>query len=402
MNILKSYNDIQNIQVKKVSIKDFLTIWKSTKQNFYTDKVFLDVRSEREFLSKRLPLFISAPLLKNKEHQLIGAVYKQKGPSAAMKEGLKLSKLYLEERLSLWRSLVESKEVFITCLRGGLRSRIAAHYIQSFTKNCYQIEGGYKALRFALMEQLENLEKYSFYILTGKTGSGKTQLLNTFSDEICSVIDLEKLANHKGSAFGYSIDQDQPAQSSFENTLFFELLRHRSRSILLEDESHLIGQNLIPSQIKVKMRKSSVIYLDVDIDTRSKNIFKEYVYDPLSQGIFRDVLFQHALKGLERIAKRLGGSVFQSLKKSMYQAFMEGQGISEEAHIKYIRVLLEVYYDKRYDYAFNKNRRNILFQGDFKECQQWITTHLKPSDSRRQLRREDAQQNCLLESSSLF
>ena len=136
MNILKGYNDVKNIQVKKISIKDFLSIWKSIKQEPCTDRIFLDVRSEREFLSKKLPLFVSAPLLKDQEHQLIGTVYKQKGPSAAMKEGMKLSKLYLEERLSMWKSLVGSKEVFITCLKGGLRSK---NCNTLYTVFCYKL-----------------------------------------------------------------------------------------------------------------------------------------------------------------------------------------------------------------------------------------------------------------------
>ena len=402
MKRLTNYNDIKNIKVKNISAEKFISIWKSIGQNFYTDKVFLDVRSEKEFLSKKLPLFTSAPLLKNKEHELIGTLYKQKGPSAAMKEGLNLSKLYLKERLSIWKNLTNSKDTFITCLRGGMRSKIAAYYVQSFANNCYQIEGGYKALRSVLLAQLKHLEKYSFYILTGKTGSGKTQLLKSLSNNIEGVIDLEKLANHKGSVFGYPICQKQPTQSSFENALLFELLKQQSHSILLEDESRLIGQNLIPLQIKEKMNHSPVVYLDVDIDTRAKHIFKEYVFDPLEQGISKDTLFQHALQGLERISKRLGGTLFLSLKQSMSQAFLQDQGINEKAHLEYIHKLLEVYYDKRYDHAFNKNKRKVLFQGNFKECKKWLMTNLSPSSSHTQLKREDVLQSSLQNSSNLF
>ena len=123
MKILNDYNDIKNIKVKKISVERFISTWRSIKKESCTNKVLLDVRSEREFLSKRLPLFTSAPLLKNKEHESIGTLYKQKGPSAAMKEGLRLSKLYLQERLSGWEDLTDSKDVFITCLRGGMRSK---------------------------------------------------------------------------------------------------------------------------------------------------------------------------------------------------------------------------------------------------------------------------------------
>ena len=402
MNILSNYNDIKNIKVKNISAKQFISHWMSIEQGSHTDKILLDVRSEREFLSKTLPLFTSAPLLKNKEHESIGTLYKQKGPSIAMKEGLRLSKLYLDERLSTWKNVTDSKEVFITCLRGGLRSRIVAHYTQSFAKDCYQIEGGYKALRLILLEQLKQLEKYNFYILTGKTGSGKTQLLNELSEDIDGIIDLEKLANHKGSAFGYPIYQNQPTQSSFENALLFELLQKQSNCILLEDESRLIGQSLIPPQIKEKMNSSPVVYLDVDIDTRAKHIFREYIFNPLQKGICKDTLFQHAIKGLERIAKRLGGDMFQSLKESMNHAFSQDQGMNEKAHLEYIRRLLETYYDKRYDHAFNKNKRKILFKGNFKECKKWLTINLNPSNSHKQLKKEDVPQNSLQKNSNLF
>ncbi len=402
MKILNDYNDIKNIKVKKISAKQFISTWISIKQGYCNDKVLLDVRSEKEFLSKNLPSFISAPLLKDEEHSLIGTLYKQKGPSIAMKEGLKLSELYLKERLSTWKNITDSKEVFITCLRGGLRSRIVAHYVQFFTKSCYQIEGGYKALRSILLEQLKYLEKYNFYILTGKTGSGKTQLLNKLSIDIDGIIDLEKLANHKGSAFGYPIYQNQPTQSSFENALLFELLQKKSHCILLEDESRLIGQNLIPPQIKEKMNNSPVVYLDVDIDTRAKHIFKEYIIDLMQQDISKDTLFQHALEGLKRISKRLGGNMFQSLKKSMNHAFSQDQGMNEKAHLEYIRTLLETYYDKRYDHAFNKNKRKVLFQGNFKECRKWLTVSLKLSSSHKQLRKEDVPQNSLQKNSNLF
>lgn len=378
MKTISCYRDIQNIRVKRVPISQFILIWRSSQQSLYRDQIFLDVRSEKEFLSQRLPMFTSSPLLDNRQRNLIGTTYKQKGPLAAIQEGFKLSDLYLNQRLAAWKSLTNSKQVFIACWRGGLRSQVAAHYIQGFAKDCYQIEGGYKALRSLLLKQLEHLEKYQFYILAGRTGSQKTQLLNTISDVVDGVIDLEKLANHRGSAFGHHINQAQPSQSSFENALLFELLQNKSSCILLEDESHLIGHNLIPSLVKEKMKISPVIYLDADIETRSEYIFKEYVLTPLKQGISRQSLLEHALMGLKGIAKRLGGACFQSLEKWITQAFL--QGIDQETHTKYIRKLLEIYYDKRYDYAFGKNKRNVLFRGDFKECKQWLITHLKPSN----------------------
>ncbi len=379
MKILNSKNDIQNINIQKISILNFVSLW--TQQNASQNNVFLDVRSEREFSNQKLPLFTSASLLNNQQHALIGTIYKQQGADQALKEGFRLSQLHLEERLKLWKTLTQSKNVFIICLRGGLRSRIVAHYVQHLAHKCYQVEGGYKALRSFLLDQLKYLNKYTFYILTGKTGSGKTKLLNELKME--GVIDLEKLADHKGSSFGYYIDRKQPTQSSFENALLFELLKGRFSQdhpfYLLEDESHLIGHNFIPNPIKEKMRLSPVIYLDADIEVRSQRIFEEYILMPLKQGISKQALLEHGLMGLQKIAKRLGHKQFDLLKKSMVEAFYQSF-IDKESHLKYIRKLLEVYYDKRYDFAFNKSKssREVLFKGSFKDCKLWLNNNLTP------------------------
>lgn len=370
IEILKNQTDIQQTKVQSLSVGDFLPIWQaSIPQNM----IFLDVRSPQEFQSKTLPLFISAPLLDDKQHALIGTVYKQQGPSRAMQEGFALSQKHLTERLALWKGLAKEKEAFVLCLRGGLRSRIVTHYLKFFTSHCYQIEGGYKAIRAELLKILENLNIYTFYIFTGRTGAGKTQLLNTL--HLPGFIDLEKLAHHRGSAFGSQLQQEQPSQSSFENALLFEILQKKMHPIILEDESRLIGHNLIPTQLKEKMMRSPVIYLDVDRDTRTHHIFQEYVLTPLKLGISKHVLLEHTLISLQKLAKRLGGKQIQVLEKTIRQAFSSAT-IDKTLHLKYIRKLLEDYYDKRYDYAFNKNKRYILFKGDLEGCKQWLTTHL--------------------------
>ena len=339
------------------------------------NQVFLDVRSHKEFLAKNLPLFVSAPLLDDQQHALIGTVYQQQGASVAMTEGFKLSQEYLTERLSVWEELTKAKQTFVTCFRGGLRSKIAYHYMQFFAKDCYQIEGGYKALRHQLLSILEDLDACKLFVLTGQTGSGKTRLLRIL--KLPGVIDLEHLAHHRGSAFGSYLQQNQPSQSCFENALLFELFCKKGYPLLVEDESRLIGHNLIPLVLKEKMKKASVIYLDVDLETRADHIFKEYVLLPLNLGFSRQTLLQYALTRLKTLEKRLGGQQFQVLQKDMIQAFSQSESdMDRELHLKYIRMLLETYYDKRYDHAFQRHKRQILFKGDFQECEQWLTTNL--------------------------
>lgn len=382
MELLERPKDLLQINVQSISPLDFMPLWKKQALQNTANQVFLDVRSQREFASKKLPLAVSAPLLNDQQHALIGTTYQKQGAEAAMQEGLRLSKMYLQERLALWKKLTQDKETFVTCLRGGLRSQIASHYIQYFAKHCLQIEGGYKALRQELLKELECLDSHRFYVLTGRTGSGKTKLLEQL--KLPGVINLEHLACHRGSAFGshlhLHLQAEQPSQSSFENALLFDLFCKKTHPIIVEDESRLIGHNLLPLPIKEKMKTSSVIYLEADLEVRMEHIFQEYVLCPLQEGISSHILLQNALARLKTLAKRLGLQQFQALTKLMTQAFSQvkkGQEtIDKELHFKYIRILLEKYYDKRYDYAFKSHKRSVVFKGNFQECLQWLTTSL--------------------------
>ena len=174
-------------------------------------------------------------------------------------------------------------------------------------------------------------------------------------------IDLEGLANHRGSSFG-RLKTPQPTPINFENALAAELLRMPTDShVLLEDESRTIGRLAIPGPVFDTMRQAPVVVLKEPLTKRALFTYNSYVVD-------QD---QEALElALERIQKRLGGDRFKAIQRLMATAFDSGK---REDHIAWIGDLLEQYYDPMYDYQLDKKSKRVVFEGDSKE----VAEHLR-------------------------
>jgi tRNA 2-selenouridine synthase SelU len=200
----------------------------------------IDVRSEGEYQHAHIPSAYSLPLFNNEERKVVGTAYKQQSREAAIKIGLdffgKKMRAMVEEveRLTDERSKkiykkssidppenYPSKTVLIHCWRGGMRSGAVAWLLDLYGFKVYSLSGGYKAFRNWVLQQFE--KEYNFRILGGYTGSGKTYVLHELKNKGEKIIDLEKLANHKGSAFGNIGFKPQPSQEMFENMLAVEL-----------------------------------------------------------------------------------------------------------------------------------------------------------------------------------
>ncbi|MEQ1877175.1 MAG: tRNA 2-selenouridine(34) synthase MnmH [Bdellovibrionia bacterium] len=331
----------------------------------------LDVRSEGEFAHGHIPGFQNAPILNNEERHIVGLTYKQEGQTAAIEAGEKLVAHHRDARIYEWKRAANtspSKRALITCWRGGLRSKIAVEWLRQAGCDAERVQGGYKALRRELLKSLS--ETPSFVVLTGLTGTGKTKLLTELP---VAKLDLEGAAHHRGSSFGQDLFSAQPAQATFENAIALEF-RRRNR-FLIEDESRRIGKVSLPAGIKEKMSVSPIVVLEAPIHQRTELIFDGYIREPMLRGMTKEAVRDHMLKQLDLISRQLGGLLHAEIRALLEHAF--SQETRFENHEEWIRVLLLRHYDPRYRYAFERQTRKILFQGEYFACHQFLIQNIE-------------------------
>jgi tRNA 2-selenouridine synthase len=175
------------------------------------------VRSNKNYLDGHIPGAISFPLLKNEERAQVGTCYKNKGNFEAVILGYELVGPRFPEIIRAAKSKFEEKPLFVHCWRGGLRSRIMTNLLASAGFQVYLLKSGYKNYRNFVLNTFS--KPYNFQVLSGYTGSGKTEILEFLKQNGKNVVDLEALANHRGSAFGGLGFSAQPTQEQFENNL---------------------------------------------------------------------------------------------------------------------------------------------------------------------------------------
>ncbi len=347
--------------IQKITIEDFLSL---TKQY-----PVLDVRSPGEYAHAHIPAAHSLPLFTDEERKQVGTAYKQQSREAAIKIGLDYFGVKMKAMVEEVEVLIvdrgslaveqgqtnneqqSTNNVLVHCWRGGMRSAAVSWLLDMYGFKVYQLVGGYKAYRKWILSQFE--KEYNFNIIGGYTGSGKTLVLHELKKQQKTIIDLEGLANHKGSAFGAIENIPQPGQEMFENMLGEALqvasqkLLEEQRSsspfrglggcIFLEDESQRIGNLQIPIPLWYSMRRAPVFFMDIPFEERLIYITAEY--GKLKKKILADAIM--------RIQKRLGG-----LETKNTLNFLE-----EDNYKECFRILLS-YYDKWYHKGLY-NRENI-------------------------------------------
>ena len=332
--------------IQKIHTEEFLTLAKKFP--------VLDVRSPGEYMHAHIPAAISFPLFSDDERKIVGTAYKQQSREQAIKIGLdffgvKMRKMVEEaekitdshqpivETDDYSLSTTNSKTILVHCWRGGMRSAGVAWLLDLYGYKVYTLNGGYKAFRKWVLEQFE--KQYPFHVLGGYTGSGKTYVLEALLKKKECVINLEKLANHKGSAFGNIGMPRQPSPELFENSLAVELyfLARQQKPIWVEDESQRIGDINIPVNLWKQIRQKPLFFLDIPFDERLKHIVAEY--GKLEK--------EKLVNAIIRIKKRLGGL---ETKEAI-------NGLLEDRVEDSFRILL-TYYDKGYLKAMH-NREGL-------------------------------------------
>ncbi len=302
----------------------------------------IDVRAPIEFEQGHIPNAINLPILNNDERKEVGTSYKQNGHEAAVILGYKLVGPNFYKIIKQAYKQFENKEIIIHCYRGGLRSRIMANLLSTAGFQVHLLQGGYKKFRHWTLEKLES--EYNFKVLGGYTGSGKTTILKEFASQNIQVLDLEKLANHRGSAFGNVGLPPQPTNEQFENLIAVELNKMNLKSpIWIEDESSMIGRCKVPTKIHGAIRNNQLYFLEIDLEQRVKNIIVDY-------GQFDKEILKEATNKLH---KRLG-----DLRTREALQLLEENNISDWA-----KAML-IYYDKTYLFGVSKRESAKIIKVD--------------------------------------
>ena len=326
---------------------------------------FLDVRSPGEFARGKVPGAVNLPLLDDEERRRVGLAYKTLGHDAAVAIGHELvSGDVRRERERAWCAFAEHHPgAWIYCWRGGERSAISQRWLAALGIGLPRVPGGFKALRHATLAVLERAPREKRWcVLGGRTGSGKTALLTRLPD----AIDLEGLAQHRGSAFG-ARETPQPTPVSFDAELATAFLRHPGATLVLEDESRTIGRLALPQCWHEHMQTVPLALLTVPLEQRVANIVREYVTEPLARGVAEQTLHARFTDALRRIQRRLGGLRHQRVQEALDRSFAEGD------HAEWVELLLGWYYDPMYDHQLAGKRARVVVEGCAETVQAYLS-----------------------------
>lgn len=240
----------------------------------------VDVRTPAEFEEDHVPGAINAPVLSNEERVRVGTLHAQSSAFEARKVGAALISRNIASLLEQWRDRERDFAPLVYCWRGGQRSRSLAHVLNEIGWRATQLDGGYRAYRRHVVEQLATLpDRYSYRVICGMTGSGKSRMLSALRGEGAQVLDLEALACHRGSLLGDLPNEPQPTQKGFESRLLDALRRlDIRRPVFVESESRHIGRVQVPPSMIEAMRASRCVRLDLPSDLRVALLKDEYAH----------------------------------------------------------------------------------------------------------------------------
>lgn len=335
----------------------------------------IDVRAPIEFEKGAFPNAINLPILDDEQRSLIGIKYKSSGNEEAIKLGHKLVSNDIKDRkIDAWLDFKkENPSALLYCFRGGQRSQISQEWMSQSKQDISRLKGGYKAFRNFLIKEIEeSTNSFNPIILGGRTGSGKT----IFLEKLENSIDLEKLANHRGSSFGRKLTP-QPSQINFENNLAYELIQKIDKglkTLVFEDEGNYVGSIFIPKSFATYLSKAPLYILETSQDERVEIILNEYIIDAQKKykNSFADEyinIWKEDMYGsMQRIKKRLGEKRHSALCTLFDEALKEQyKNNSFELYKEWIIYLFKEYYDPMYDYQIIKNTGKIKFRGTSEE-----------------------------------
>jgi tRNA 2-selenouridine synthase len=296
----------------------------------------IDVRSEGEFERGHIPGAVNIPMFNNAERAIVGTIYKQTGKEKAIEKGLEIVGPKMISFVKEAKSHALDKQILVHCWRGGMRSESFSWLLKTAGLQPQYLSRGYKAYRNYVQASFSIPLK--LILLGGKTGSGKTRMLEQLKASGEQVIDMEGLCHHKGSSFGAIGQLEQPSAEQFENNLH-HILKDMdvNKRIWIENESKNLGKIYIHDSFWNQMKCAPLVYVEVEKSIRIKNLVKEYACFP------KELLEQAIL----RIQKKLGGLNFKLAMNAL-----------ETSDFETITDLCLNYYDKTYLQGLNAREKS--------------------------------------------
>ncbi|CAM2817390.1 tRNA 2-selenouridine(34) synthase MnmH [Hathewaya histolytica] len=298
--------------------------------------LLIDVRSPKEYEEYKINGALNIPILDNEERKIVGTLYKEdveKAKIEGVNIGSKKLSMIFEEVLKLQKS---NKRLVFYCARGGMRSGILASMLGALGLKVYKVQGGYKAYRKYIIEELPKLnENINYIVLHGNTGVGKTKILKFLHSLGCDILDLEGCANHRGSILGGVGLSRIETQKQFESNVYDSLKNINSKFVFVEAESRRIGNVFIPDYIHDKMKLGKHIFVDASLEFRINVILEEY----LKESNAKEEILQ-CLEKLERYISK------ENINRYKYL-------IENGNYHDVVGELMEKYYDPMYTHTSN-------------------------------------------------
>lgn len=306
--------------------------------------VLVDVRSEGEYEEASIPGARNLPLFNNEERAKVGTTYTQESPTLAREQGLEIVGPKLPNLVKQAAEWGKGRSLVLFCWRGGMRSKSLSTVLDLMGISVYRLQGGYKSYRHCVNEFFERDLPFHVIVLRGNTGVGKTEILKQLREEGYPAIDLERLANNRGSVFGALGLGPAPSQQKFEAILYEELKGlGRFPFIIVECESKRIGRITLPVKFFKAMQSGTQVLIYDSIENRVKRLVKEYTVVPNAIPEIR--------VALERLIKNLGHK-----KVEEYDALLEQGNLTA-----FTEEMLK-YYDALYAYP---NESSVDYEDSF-------------------------------------